>query len=68
MHFRVNGCLINLRGLADDELDSLIAQTEARVMDVGEELESLRGEAIRRRSRIPNQSVSLDELVHHNHD
>lgn len=44
----INGQPIDLRSLSPQELSSLIHTTDARAARVQEELESLRGELIRR--------------------
>ena len=44
----INGCGVNLRTLTEAELSTLIEGTEARAERVQEELDSLRGEQVRR--------------------
>ncbi len=44
----INGCGVNLRTLSDGELDTLIGGTNDRIERANEELDSLRGEQIRR--------------------
>lgn len=44
----INGCGVNLRTLSDGELAALVGSTQARIERANEELDSLRGEQIRR--------------------
>lgn len=48
MRHIINGCPIHLRGLSAQELDNLVASTQARLAQVQEELDSVVGEKIRR--------------------
>ena len=52
MRHRINGCPINLRGLTDAELSALDESTVARQERVQEELDSIRGEAVRRSTNV----------------
>lgn len=52
MKHRINGCLINLRGLTDAELSALDRSTAERLERVQEELDSVRGEQVRRSNNV----------------
>lgn len=52
MKHRINGCPINLRGLTDAELSNLDRSTAERLERVQEELDSVRGEAVRRSTNV----------------
>lgn len=67
MRHRINGCLINLRGLSDDELDNLARSTAERLEQVQEELDSVRGEVARRSSNV-HQLVLQWDRPHHGWD
>lgn len=65
MKHRINGCPINLRGLSDAELATLIETTEGRLEQVQEELDSVRGELVR---RTPNVHQLRFDTPHHGWD
>lgn len=48
----INGCPINLRTLSEEELATIVTGTLQRIERVQEELESLRGEQIRRSDNV----------------
>ena len=52
MKHRINGCLINLRTLTDAELENLADRVADRIADSQEQLDSLRGEQVRRSSNV----------------
>lgn len=52
MKHRINGCPIDLRRLTDAELSSLDRSTAERLECVQEELDSVRGEAVRRSNNV----------------
>jgi len=52
MRHRINGCPINLRGLSDAELSALDRSTAERLEQVQEELDSVRGEQVRRSNNV----------------
>lgn len=56
-HHIINGCSIDLRLLADRELDQAITNHEMRLALVNDELESMIGERTRRRPiKVPSLS------------
>lgn len=63
MRHRINGCPINLRGLSDAELAALDQSTVERLEQVQEELDSLRGEAVRR-SNVVQLPLRWDRPQH----
>ncbi len=44
----INGCPVNLRTLSEEELNNLVRMTQERLDRVQEELDSVRGERVRR--------------------
>jgi hypothetical protein len=52
MRHLINGCRVNLRDLNPAEIADLIVSTEARLERVNEELDSLKGEQLRRNSNV----------------
>lgn len=60
MRHLINGCAINLRGLTDDELANIVISTLDRQERVAEELESLRGEQIRRSDNVHQLRLTFD--------
>lgn len=48
----INGCPVNLRTLTEEELANITATTLQRIERAQEELESLRGEQIRRSDNV----------------
>ena len=52
MRHIINGCRVNLRDLNPAELADLVVSTEARLERVNEELDSLKGEQLRRGSNV----------------
>lgn len=52
MKHRINGCPIDLRRLTDAELSALDRSTAERLERVQEELDSVRGEQVRRSTNV----------------
>jgi hypothetical protein len=60
MKHLINGCPIDLRGLSEQELGSLIASTRERLERCQEELDSVIGEHIRRSDNVHQLRFEYD--------
>lgn len=59
----INNCPVNLRTLSDEELATIVQATLQRIERVQEELESLRGEQIRRADNVHQLQFDLNPAI-----